>query len=231
MLYLGSKRRHAKEILQRVLTNRAPDQWYVEPFVGGANVIDKVGGPRIGADLNPDVIALWQGLQQGFVPPDVVTEEEYTAARTAPRSALRSFTGFGCSFGGKWFGGYARNAKGNDYCGQSKRAVLRQLATLRDVEFRCCSYRDLVLPPNSIVYCDPPYAGTTGYATGGFDHADFWAWCRETFAAGHEVFVSEYTAPDDFLCIWSKSVGINVDNQANKGRRAVERLFVPWQQL
>lgn len=35
MKYVGSKNRHAKEILPIILKDRKPDQWYVEPFVGG----------------------------------------------------------------------------------------------------------------------------------------------------------------------------------------------------
>lgn len=46
---MGSKRRIAKDILPIILENRTPEQFYVEPFVGGANMIDKVQGKRIGA--------------------------------------------------------------------------------------------------------------------------------------------------------------------------------------
>ena len=59
MKYMGSKARHAKEILPIILSTRKEDQWYVEPFVGGANVIDKVDGKRIGADINEPLIGMW----------------------------------------------------------------------------------------------------------------------------------------------------------------------------
>jgi len=36
MKYMGSKKRHAKELLPIILKDRQPGQWYVEPFVGGA---------------------------------------------------------------------------------------------------------------------------------------------------------------------------------------------------
>lgn len=36
MKYMGSKARHAKELLPIILANRKQGQWYVEPFVGGA---------------------------------------------------------------------------------------------------------------------------------------------------------------------------------------------------
>ena len=56
MKYMGSKNRIAKEILPIMLKERGQRTW-VEPFVGGANMIDKVQGERIGADLNEYVIA------------------------------------------------------------------------------------------------------------------------------------------------------------------------------
>jgi DNA adenine methylase len=51
MKYMGSKRRIAKEILPIILKDRKPSQWYVEPFCGGANIIDKVDGKRLGRIL------------------------------------------------------------------------------------------------------------------------------------------------------------------------------------
>jgi len=55
MKYMGSKNRIAKEILPIMLKERNQRTW-VEPFVGGANLIDKVDGKRIGADINPYLI-------------------------------------------------------------------------------------------------------------------------------------------------------------------------------
>jgi DNA adenine methylase len=51
MKYMGSKNRIAKYILPIMLAERKPDQWWVEPFVGGGNMIDKVDGNRIGAAI------------------------------------------------------------------------------------------------------------------------------------------------------------------------------------
>ena len=58
MKYLGSKNRIAKNILPIMIKNRKDGQFWVEPFVGGANMIDKVSGNRIGSDSNEYVIAL-----------------------------------------------------------------------------------------------------------------------------------------------------------------------------
>ena len=78
MKYLGSKNRIVKHILPIILKDRVDGQYYVEPFVGGANVIDKVKGNRIGADKNEYMIALLQKLQSGWKPPKYVTKDEYT---------------------------------------------------------------------------------------------------------------------------------------------------------
>jgi formyltetrahydrofolate hydrolase len=70
------------------------------------------------------------------------------------------------------------NRTTKSYCGQSKRNILKQLPKLKDVNFINGSYLDMVIPPNSLIYCDPPYEGTTAYKDG-FDHNVFWQWCRD----------------------------------------------------
>lgn len=230
MKYMGSKARHAKEILPIILAGREDGQWYVEPFVGGANVIDKVGGNRIGADFNPYVIALWKAVSGGWVPPDTVTEDEYAEARRDRfEDARTAFIGFACSYGAKFFGGYARgkNSKGGwrNYADEGKRAMAKTQTGLLGVQFHHCSYDELDIPPNSIIYCDPPYQGTTGYATGAFNHEKFWQWCRDKVAEGHKVYVSEYTAPDDWVCVWEKTVN-NTLTKDTGSKKGVEKLFV-----
>ena len=99
---MGSKRRVAKHILQTMLAERKPGQYWVEPFVGGANMIDKVDGPRIGADIHPYLIHLLKAVQSGWVPPTVVTEEMYKQATqdmTSYAPHLTAFILFCCSFG------------------------------------------------------------------------------------------------------------------------------------
>jgi DNA adenine methylase len=233
MKYMGSKNRHAKEILPIIVKGRTPEQWYVEPFVGGANVIDKVTGSRIGADIHPHLIAMWQAVSEGWVPPERVTEADYQNAKSRKFvDAYTGYVGFALSFGGKWFGGYRRDKVGIDRAtneefqsAQSKRSAEKQFAKLHGVVFVLSAYDQLPIPPNSIIYCDPPYAGTTKYAAGRFDHVYFWQWCRDKVAEGHRVFVSEYNAPDDWVCVWEKPVcsSLTADTGA---KRNVERLFV-----
>ena len=229
MKYIGSKSRHAKEIISAIEPYRKDGQVWVEPFVGGANMIDKVKGERIGADLNPYIISLFQGLQNGFVPPDFVSECEYkTVSNSRVVTPLTGFIGFGCSYSGKFFGGYARgkssNGKNRNYCAESKRNILKQAPNLVGVRFVNCSYEDLEIPKGSLIYCDPPYNNTTRYSTGGFDSKQFWEWCNKKVEEGHTVFVSEYEAPSNWKSIWSKEVN-NTLVKDTGSKRGVEHLF------
>jgi len=230
MKYMGSKNRHAKELLPIILKDRKPRQFYVEPFVGGANMIDKVDGDRIGADVHPHLICLLDAVANGWIPPENVTEEEYKKAQKERFiDALTGFVGFGASYSGKWFGGYARgnntNGTPRNYAAESRRNLLEQASKINGVVFVCSPYDQLPIPPNSIIYCDPPYEGTTKYATGGFDHAKFWRWCHDKVAEGHQLFVSEYNAPDDWLCVWEKRVN-NTLTKDTGSKQGIEKLFV-----
>ena len=229
MKYIGSKNRYAKYLLPIILKDRLPNQHYVEPFVGGANLIDKVQNPRIGSDIDENVIVLLKGIQQGFVPPDNVSEVEYKLAKSSSEvTALRSFIGFGCSYSSKWFGGYARSftAKGEprNHCLESKRNILKQKDGLLGVDFRHSHYKDLKIPPNSIIYCDPPYENTQGYIHA-IDHNDFWEWCNMLVAKHHKLFVSEYNAPPEWVAVWKKTV-YNSLTKDTGGKRGTECLFV-----
>lgn len=203
MKYMGSKRRVAKHILPIMLANRTQDQYWVEPFVGGANMIDKVDGKRIGGDTNEYVIALLKALQDGYIPPVDVSREYYYEIKNNREKYpmhLVGFIGFACSFGGKWFGGYAFDSKGTSYVKQGSSALVKQVQSLQGVDFYHSDYRELKIPDNSIIYCDPPYMNTVKYRDK-FDSDVFWQWCRDKSQNGHELFVSEYNAPEDFECI------------------------------
>lgn len=225
MKYMGSKNRHAKELLPLILEGRSSGQWYVEPFAGGFNMIDKVTGPRIANDIHPYVTQLFSAALNGWIPPEFVSEHQYQMVRTRRYDFpgyLVGFVGFGCSYSGKWFGGYARG-EGRNYARESRDNLLKQLPGLAGVLIYNEDYRNVPIPPHSIIYCDPPYRGTTGYANK-FDHDQFWAWVRGKKAEGHTVYVSEYSAPDDFKCLWEKRVNNTLEKNTGS-KQGMERLY------
>lgn len=233
MRYVGSKRRIAKYILPIILKDRLCGQPYVEPFVGAFNTMCMVDGTRLANDLNYYLIELFRAIQAGWIPPRVVTEDEYKEIQANPSrypAELVGFVGIGCSFGGKWFGGYARggkNANGQprNYANESCKSLLKQRDSLKGVCITCYDYSRLHIPPASIIYCDPPYANTEKYKDGDFDYPQFWDWCRFQVRAGHRVFVSEYTAPPDWKCVWSKEVCNTLDKDTGS-KKGVEKLFI-----
>ena len=234
MKYMGSKNRIAKHILPIMLAEAEKHSitTWVEPFVGGGGMIDKVPGTfrKIGADLNPHTIAAMLAIRDfPDALPDTVTEEEYKSLKGTPPSPIESWIRFCCSFGGKFENGYAREAGSDDstFCGYGKRNALKQSPKIQDVEFICCSYLDLTENiTNSIIYCDPPYNGTTGYKTGQFNHEEFFDWCRLMKSKGNVVFVSEYNAPEDFELVWQGEIKTNFSSTRKSAtHNAVEKLF------
>ena len=233
MKYMGSKNRIAKHILPIMLADRKDGQFWVEPFVGGANMIDKVEGNRIGADFNPYLVeALLMIRDTPNDIPDVITEDMYKQMQKEKKlDGLTGFTSFAMSFGGKFFGGYRRDVAGTNGCienmktqtRRSKQSAIKQSSLIQDVKLVESSYNKLEIPDDSIVYCDPPYANTTRYKDN-FDHDKFWQWCRDMSKKGHTVFISEYNAPYDFESVWEKEIvsSLTKDTGSKKG---VEKLF------
>lgn len=201
MQYLGGKSKIRKQVAAVIEQYRKDGQEYFEPFVGGGWILQEVKGKRTAADGNAALIALYVALQNGWEPPEFVSEGEWRYWRNQPVTGdpMKAFCGFGCSFGGKWFGGYARSGARN-YASETQRRLKRLLPMIQDVSFLHGNYTDWT-PHAMLVYCDPPYAGTTTYgAFDGFDTDLFWNTMRK-WSETNTVIVSEYEAPEDFCCI------------------------------
>ena len=114
-----------------------------------------------------------------------------------------------------------------DYQEEAFANVKKQTTGIRGIKFTASSYLDLDIPPQSTIYCDPPYAGTTKYKDD-FDSDKFWQWCREKCKEGHQVFVSEYNAPDDFVCAWQQEVksSLSANGKGGGTKISTEKLFV-----
>lgn len=236
MLYLGGKGRLGKIIAGIILKQSTRRAHYVEPFLGGGNAFRHLA-PHFNSvctgDVHVDLMLMWQAAASGWVPPRAVSEPEYAAAKLAPSSALRGFIGFGCSYGGKWWGGYARNKvvgmkerSHPDYYARLASSDVCEIGSLlTDATVRLGSYETWAssITSESVVYADPPYAGTTKYK-GDFNHGAFWREMDRWYALGAEVFVSEYVAPSGWRAIWSKDQMRKVSG--GSGDMTTEKLFV-----
>lgn len=241
MRYMGSKRRLARYILPIMLKDRKEGQWWVEPFMGGCNILKLIDGPRMGSDFHTELVAFLTAVQSGWQPPAYINEDDYKRIKTSSDLVLKGYVGFLFSFGATYFGSFRRqgtvqhigeeiagtplknNYKSMDYTNKVARNTVKALYEGL-IGARLChsSYENLKIPAQSIIYCDPPYAGTTGYGVG-FNHNIFYDWCRLQKAKGHTIFISEYGMPKDFKCIWSMQLTQNLKQKGSA--RTVEKLF------
>jgi len=238
MKYMGSKARIAKYILPIILKDREPDQWYVEPFFGGGNSMQHVTGKRLGGEANFFIASMWNKLIAGWEP-ETITKERYQYIKNTDNQIAEHIIGWvatACSYSGKWFGGFAGkvDTKGGlrDYQAEAFANVKKQLPKLEGVNVVGCSYEELIIPDNSVIYSDPPYAGATQYKDV-FTSDEHWQWCREKVKQGHKVFISEYNAPDDFVCVWEQEVksSLSANGKSGSSKKSIERLFVHKTQI
>lgn len=196
MLYQGGKAKVADSIAAVLTRHDTPR--YLEPFCGACWVTARVA-PKfryaLVADVHPDLMMLWDAVQRGWHPPTTVTEVEWSALRGGPPSALRGFVGFGCSFGGKWFRGYARDPQSDrNFARAAAKAVVSKRQALSHARMVCADFRAHDPDSTYTVYCDPPYAsGERLPHVGNFANPwpTFQAWAER----GAHVYVSERSAP------------------------------------
>lgn len=238
---MGSKAKITKyivPIIQRKI-DESGARYYVEPFAGGCNVIDKIKAEyRIASDSNKYLIALFQHLQDGGELPEHITREEYNKAREAYRTGDNSLqawyigaVGFLASYNGRFYdGGYAGYGKDKgrvrDYYKESRNNILMQMQQggISGIDFSCRDYKSYT-PQGCVIYCVPPYEGTKKYGNAkDFDYLEFWETMRKWSRRNNIVLISELQAPDDFITIWEKEVDRSM--KAKEHFRATEKLFM-----
>lgn len=246
---MGSKSRIAKYIVPIIQSyiDKIGTDTYIEPFVGGANIIDKIRCKhKYGYDKNRFLIALLSAVSanpDGDFLYNEVSKELYDKARNEYNSGeITSFTdwqigniGFFASYNGRFFdGGYAKpvyekTKKGlryRDYYREAKDNLLAQAPSLKDITFDNADYKELDVKAinRCVIYADPPYENTKKFSNAtSFNYDEFWTKMGKFFE-NNIVLVSELSAPDDWECIWEKSVNRSI--KATDKSVATEKLFI-----
>lgn len=219
MKYLGGKNKTGRYIADAMKARVKPTEvaGYLEPFCGSLGVTQHMTDEYkvTASDTHPDLIALWKKLKKKqFISPKTMSEERYLRIKNFKSpSALKAFAGFGCSFGGKFFSGYAQkytNGKKENYLSAVSNSMKKIQPKITNVKFKCCDYKKWK-PKNMLIYCDPPYkyskfpvkyrTSTKKYVE--FDNNEFWDIMRKWSKHNH-VFISEQSAPDDFVSVWKR---------------------------
>lgn len=227
MWYMGGKFRQRRAIADALRPHINGDTTYVEPFLGGgwsfAHVIETCRpGHAIGADVNGSLVELWRRVvAEGtdWLPTSLEeVEANYRAykERQDMSDPLTAWYGIACSFGGKWYGGIARNKTTTGATGfeAQARSTERKAASMRecpDLRLLCCSYEELEIPDGAVVYCDPPYSGgksrTKAHRFEDFDVNAYYDWVRD-LSQRCVVVCSTFDAPEDFVTVhdWGDTV-------------------------
>ena len=243
MLYMGGKHRLAKDLLPIILAERRDEsQLYWEPFVGGGNVIQYVKGKRLGTDIFEPVINALISIRDfpKELPASYDDIHDATYRKIKKGEAdhpHKDYILHACSFRGTYRGGFAhfvrRQGVGHErnYVRDGFNSAQKQSEMLQGVLLECADYRKAPIDEGvcAVIYCDPPYINTTPY-TGNkgapFNHEEFWEWCRQKTRDGNKVFISESVAPEDFECVFEKTLTNDISFGKNKPiKTRVERLF------
>ena len=239
MQYLGGKSLLAKTIANHI----NPRGYWWDPFCGGLYVsteLSKIFPRGLVSDICIPLLSLYSAVRDGWIPPDIVTRQDYSRAKMLPDSdPLKAFIGFGCSFGGKWFGGYCGprtvvsrthpNGMKMNPIRATKNRLFKDLKILDKCDLLSLSFFD-ISPSYGLfesIYCDPPYKGVTGYSSVSevFDYPKFWSLCSQ-WSKFSRVFVSEINdRPVQHNIIYRKSYGGRVGYDGHKKDIKTELLF------
>lgn len=243
MVYQGSKNKLAKylkPIIEEFLQNK---KIYIEPFVGGANLIDKIEwAEKIGADNNKYLIALHKRAQQMPLPTDKVhTREAYNHMRDIYNKGLSGlgvedweigYYGFLMSYNGRFFdGGYGVFDKSGRNLFLSRLNNLnkqRESLNYQNIKFIHCDFMSCIVE-DAVIYLDPPYQNVKQYGKA-FDHSRLWDYVRQMGQPGKNniILLSELTNPNEneWVEIWNQEYSYSLRDRNNKNKKVIEKLFM-----
>ena len=232
MVYMGSKRRIAKEILSIILADRQPGQIVYDIFCGGANLTIHIPPPVVAVDVNKYLIALFDFAKNTpeNLPKFIGKNLYYDIKKNKNKYPdwLVGYAGFLCSYMCKFFGGYAdiTTTTGGgivDFQTRQKQSIIREIEYYRDIDFVCASYENLNLSSGSIAYFDPPYKDTTTYRND-IDYDHFYTWLKLQKMKGIKIFISEYDMPFPFREVWRASISCHLSRE-EKAQIKTEKLY------
>lgn len=239
MKYVGGKHKIGAKIADVLQIVDPKDvNGYLEPFVGSLGVFKFIHKPykvKIASDKHHSLILLWKAIQNNsFVPPKKITQKMFNDYKhKSEESPLKALIGFGTAFGGDYFSGFIQKyagSSGRNFYQETLRSIHKMKPVIQspNVKFYNKPYTFWLNNPKIhkfLIYCDPPYINTTGYSTGSFDHKIFWQHMR-SLSTKNYVFISEETAPLDFVPVWSRDKVRTLHPHKNKLFVKKEFLFV-----
>jgi DNA adenine methylase len=232
MAYLGGKATSAIHILS-ILNNPVFDNFdYIEPFCGYCHILRRVENKSSYtiSDNNEYLITLLKHIQKTKGEHPVISKSEYEELKKNPKkNKLRAaYAAFTYSFNGKFFGSYfAKSKNGSRFYAKERKHYYDKLhdnESFHKAKISFTDYSKYKDVEGKLIYCDPPYEGTAEYHSE-FDSAKFWEFVRDLSKKNY-VFVSEYKAPDDFVCVQQQKKRQTVSGGRGVTRKKQEKVFV-----
>ena len=173
MKYQGSKQKYVNDIVPILQLEKQllGTEYYYEPFVGGANIIQNVDFKyRLGSDLRQDLINFYNYIKQhgiDWIPDSLPDRDTYfdivhNQKDKIPERLYFCYKQFG-SFNGQNNGGYGGRTDKfkSDNLTRAKNRLIQEYDRLRQCDFRCADYRDIDYKPGPVIYMDLPYIITS----------------------------------------------------------------------
>lgn len=234
MVYVGGKKKIHKDIVNILQTeiNHNSYESYIEPFVGGANIIEHIKDiNKIGYDINEELIEFWKALQNGWqMPkPNSFNAEHYNEVKISYKRQDNKYPKYYYgymmtvpSYNGRIWGSFAKDGK-RPYQKEHYDNVLQQINGIKDVLFDVKDYKNIKVS-NCILYCDPPYKDSKkDYYNCNFNSNDFWDWAYE-ISKNNKIYISETKAPEFAKIVWSQPYKRTLANQT-KSIDTIEKLY------
>jgi site-specific DNA-adenine methylase len=107
-------------------------------------------------------------------------------------------------------------------CREVNLEIVERIQRLKDVKISTSNmdYRDVIINPNSVVYCDIPYEGSTLNYGEKFCYSDFYEWASNS---KFPIYFSNNSAPHNFKCVWEKQINCKFNDKKSINR--IESLY------
>ena len=199
-------------------------QPFLDPFMGMCSIPMRIAkqSPQREiylSDLNPDIVAFWKGIQEGWKGLHLDSEKKFLRVKALPKGDRERGLLYLYSYGGNgllWKGRYIKKALPLYINRFAHLVPLLANCSIQEV----CSYESYGGEDfcGYTVYVDPPYSRNSvnnNKYFHNFKSPEFWEEMR-VWSQKNLVFISECVAPPDFVSIWEKKVTCTMFNLLQK---------------
>ena len=239
-MYFGGKNRSGKLIASKLnnIIKEKEIENYVELFVGSGGVFKHIKCEnKIINDKEPLIIEFHKHIANGGKI-ELEYEDYYKDLEPMYNEFKKGnygdtplgvvgYVAYQCSFGGMKFNTFAR---GNTEKGRKKDYFKGGLSSLikkqnyKHTKIFNLDFCDVKIPPNSLIYCDPPYKSTNGYSVE-FDNVFFENYINE-LSKDNIVIISEYSKLENTDIYYSFEFTRSMHSGENKENVTVKELLL-----